>query len=192
MKPLTEVAHEIIRTSIREGMAAIDATVGNGHDTHFLANLVGENGHVYGIDIQEPAITAAKAHLGKLSSRVTWILGDHAHLNLHVESSDPQQIAAIMFNLGYHPGGDKSIVTSPASTCAGISAGINLLIPGGIMTIVCYRGHPGGIEEYQAVQNILQKLSSDTWQLQIIGDSSAHANSPILFAVTRNENKVPD
>ncbi len=38
-----------------EGDIVIDATMGNGHDTQFLAELVGENGHVYAFDIQESA-----------------------------------------------------------------------------------------------------------------------------------------
>lgn len=48
-----------------EGDIVIDATMGNGHDTQFLAELVGENGHVYAFDIQESAVANTKERLGE-------------------------------------------------------------------------------------------------------------------------------
>ena len=41
---------------LRPGDVVVDATVGNGFDTVFLAQQVGENGLVYGFDIQIQAI----------------------------------------------------------------------------------------------------------------------------------------
>ena len=43
----------------------VDGTLGNGHDTVFLAKLVGPNGHVYGFDIQEQAIVSTKKRLDR-------------------------------------------------------------------------------------------------------------------------------
>ena len=43
----------------------MDATVGNGHDTVFLARLVGETGKVIGFDIQEQAIKNTTERLEK-------------------------------------------------------------------------------------------------------------------------------
>ena len=40
---LTEQAHQELRKVIKPGDYAIDATLGNGHDTQFLARQVGES-----------------------------------------------------------------------------------------------------------------------------------------------------
>ena len=42
----TALAHREIEAVVRKGDLVIDATAGNGHDTVFLANLVGETGEV--------------------------------------------------------------------------------------------------------------------------------------------------
>ena len=42
----------------KEGDYAVDATLGNGHDTCFLAEIVGDNGKVFGFDIQKRRLKA--------------------------------------------------------------------------------------------------------------------------------------
>ena len=59
----TDLAHSLIRERIRSRDRVIDATVGNGHDTLFLAELVGPDGHVTGFDLQQEAIESATARL---------------------------------------------------------------------------------------------------------------------------------
>ncbi len=49
-------AKTLLSSVINEGDIAVDATAGNGHDTLFLANLVGETGFVYAFDIQQQAV----------------------------------------------------------------------------------------------------------------------------------------
>ena len=51
---LTGLAHELIQEKIQPGDTVVDATIGNGHDTLFLAKCVGETGRVIGFDVQEP------------------------------------------------------------------------------------------------------------------------------------------
>lgn len=49
-------ARSLLQTAVKEGDYAVDATLGNGHDTCFLAEIVGDNGKVFGFDIQKEAI----------------------------------------------------------------------------------------------------------------------------------------
>ena len=58
---LVSVAHNLIRDKLRPGDIAIDATVGNGHDTVFLVEQVSPSGKVYGFDIQQAAIDSTRA-----------------------------------------------------------------------------------------------------------------------------------
>ena len=53
---LVNIAHDLIRDILRPGDIAIDATIGNGHDTVFLVEQVGSSGRVFGFDIQQSAI----------------------------------------------------------------------------------------------------------------------------------------
>ena len=48
-----------------EGAFVIDATVGNGYDTVYLAGKVGETGREYGFDVQMEAIGATRARLNE-------------------------------------------------------------------------------------------------------------------------------
>ena len=60
MLKTTELTHLLISHIIKEGSRVVDATAGNGHDTFFLSNLVGETGKVFSYDIQEVAINNTK------------------------------------------------------------------------------------------------------------------------------------
>jgi hypothetical protein len=56
-------AHLLMEDRLRAGDAVIDATAGNGHDTLFLARLVGETGRVWAFDVQEAAINETRRRL---------------------------------------------------------------------------------------------------------------------------------
>ena len=56
-----------------------------------------------------------------------------------------------MFNLGYLPGGDHAIVTKPEITVSAIVQTYRLLRMGSLISVLCYRGHVGGMEESLAV-----------------------------------------
>ncbi|MEZ5301070.1 MAG: class I SAM-dependent methyltransferase [Verrucomicrobiales bacterium] len=126
MKP-TELAHLIQAQIVRPGDIALDATAGNGHDTLFLAGLVGEGGRVFAFDVQEAARAQTMARLGGagLAERVTFCLQNHADLAAALPADPP--LRAAMFNLGYLPGSDKAVATRPGDTLAAIRAALALL-----------------------------------------------------------------
>jgi hypothetical protein len=47
--------------------------------------------------------------------------------------------------LGYLPGGDKTITTVSETTQLALEAAKKILIPGGLISLVVYVGHPGGM-----------------------------------------------
>ena len=53
---ITEKAHAELDKILQRGDLAIDATLGNGYDTQFLAQKVGTSGHVFAFDIQKESI----------------------------------------------------------------------------------------------------------------------------------------
>jgi hypothetical protein len=95
-----------------------------------------------------------------------------------------KSISAIMYNLGYLPGGNKNLITLPQSTLLSIKSGQSLLRPGGIMTILCYRGHAGGKDETNAILETSSKLAHVDWKVDIheLLDSDV---SPMLVTLRR-------
>ncbi|MDO9213221.1 MAG: class I SAM-dependent methyltransferase [Methylococcales bacterium] len=184
---LLKLAHQHIQNSLRTGDMAIDATVGNGHDTLFLAEHVGENGRVYGFDIQQAAIIATTEklqHSGCLD-RVTLMQASHADMAAHIPVHHHGYINACVFNLGYLPKGDKGIITQTRSTLSALNAACQLLAPRGIMTILAYPGHAGGDDETASVQHWSEQLDAQYFSVDTFFSAIPSAAAPRLLVVQR-------
>lgn len=157
---LTETAQQIIGRSLANGHTAIDATVGNGHDTLFLADVVGAHGRVFGFDIQKRALSMTRQRLQdyQAPARVNLFQVSHSEMVDTIPNRYHGKIQAIMFNLGYLPGSDKSVITRPASTLTALTQACQLLAPGGTMTVLTYSGHAGGEREALDVYQWLNRL----------------------------------
>lgn len=138
------LSHLMIPSFLNQGDLAVDATCGNGHDTLLLAELVGDCGTVWAFDVQESAIRATAKRLDEagLTGRVKLIRSGHERMAEHVTSG----VSAVVFNLGYLPGGDRSVITRPETTIAAFEQTLKLLRPGGIAAVTVYPGHDGGGE----------------------------------------------
>jgi len=158
------MAQRILRGVIGAGDRVVDATAGNGHDTLFLAEAVGEDGRVLAFDVQECAIAEARARLEEagLVARVEFYLESHANLALRAGVGT---VAAAMWNLGYLPGGDHGVTTAMEETLLGMDAVERVLKPGGWLTVVCYPGHPGGESETAAVMDWLRERAERGWRV---------------------------
>jgi predicted methyltransferase len=152
MPTLTALVHEQLATIVGPGDHVVDATAGNGHDTAWLAELVGPTGRVYAIDIQVEAIAQTAARLSaEERSRVVLLTGDHAKWDRLIPHASHGRLAAVVFNLGYLPGGDKTRITNTASTLAALEQAVHGLRAGGVLSVLGYPGHPGGAAECNAV-----------------------------------------
>lgn len=158
MKPVKALtaSHGFLRHALKEGDRALDATCGNGHDTLFLCRQVGPQGLVYAMDIQPQAIQRTRERLAKegLLQRVSLIQGDHSQLKALI----PPPLQAIAFNLGYLPRSDHEVVTKPHTTIQAVQQSLQLLSPGGLITIVAYTGHEEGKKEVSALEEYLKNL----------------------------------
>ncbi len=179
----TDLAKDFIRKTLHEGDVAIDATVGNGNDTIFLCKQVGESGRIYGFDIQEMAINSTIKKLEKYNfhKRTVLVRDGHENLTKYVK----EKVSAIMFNLGYLPGGNHEITTNYSSTILGVKAGIELLKPNGIITIVIYPGHAEGYREKEEVLNFLSEANQDVIDVLKLEFINQVNNPPILLAIEK-------
>ena len=142
---------------LRPGDVAVDFTMGNGHDTVFLSRTVGPEGHVYAFDIQEAALTSTRAHLKEAGCPENYTLIQTSHHRL--KEFLPGPFKAGMFNLGWLPGGDKSVTTLRSTTLPALRDGIEMLLPDGIILLAVYPGHAEGDAEGVEVEQYLSGLS---------------------------------
>ncbi len=183
-KSLTQLAHNVVGRIVRSGDTVIDATAGNGHDTMKLAALVGATGHVIGIDVQPEAISQTMARLKDAGLTADLQLADHAAALQHL-LAERIRVKAVMFNLGYRPGSDKTITTRAASTQTALRAASQLLTAGGAITVVAYRGHAGGQEEAVAVERWITELQAEHFETSRVEGDPENQTSPVLFIIRR-------
>lgn len=177
-RPLTRQAQEAVAETLKAGDTAIDATVGNGFDTCFLSRIVGETGRVIGFDVQQSALESTRQRLeaeGLLN--VELLQQGHETLGQHFRENS---VAAVMFNLGYLPRHDHTITTQPTTSVEAIRSAVAVLKPGGVMTVLAYRGHDGGQAEFEAVQRVLLD-TKDHYDLRRVDSTPAKTTSPVLF-----------
>lgn len=177
------LSHFFLRERVREGDRVVDATCGNGHDTLLLARLVGPTGKVWAFDVQAAALGATRALLtgeGVLD-RVELVSAGHERLAEIVRES----VRAVVFNLGYLPGGDKSFVTRPENTVTALQQAIDLLLPDGLVTACVYTGHPGGAEEGGAVEQWAANLAFEEFNVWTSRQANRPSTAPWLLLVDR-------
>ncbi|AIQ72892.1 MULTISPECIES: class I SAM-dependent methyltransferase [Paenibacillus] len=187
-------AHKLISERLTLGDRAIDATVGTGADTLFLAKTTGARGEVYGFDIQAAALKLAEERLRLAReetsslSGVTLLERSHAEMAEAVPANWPGTVGAVMFNLGYLPSGDadKNIITEPDSSIAALEASLQLLRPGGIITAVLYPGHAGGDLEAAAVEAWATTVSPKVAQ-SIVYRQLQRTDAPYVIALEKKK-----
>lgn len=148
---------------LKPGLIMLDATCGNGHDSLFLAQKgLGSNGHLYVFDIQEKAVENTKKLLKEsLDDCDNKMIEFHTQCHSIIDQYIDQELDLAIYNLGYLPSGDKSIITDSKTTLLSLEKALKLLKPNGYLFITCYPGHVGGDDETDQVVLWAKKLSSN-------------------------------
>ncbi|KAF3362096.1 putative rRNA methylase YtqB [Chlamydiales bacterium STE3] len=178
-----KVAHHFWKELIEPHDIIVDATLGNGQDALFLADLCLQ-GHLIGMDIQQQAIDSAKKLLVAYQ-HVSYLLGSHATFPPTLK---PETVKLIVYNLGYLPRGDKSIVTKTSSTLASIEQALPLIMPGGMISLTCYSGHEEGAREEEAVLELAKNLNPHEWCVSYQRWINRH-RCPSLVLMSKNLNR---
>lgn len=165
------------------GDTILDCTVGNGQDTLLLAKLVGPTGNVYGFDIQEVAINNTKKLLEEtgIKTNVKLFLDSHEHIDKYIHKN----LNFIVYNLGYLPGGDKDIKTTPDSTIKSIKKALKLLKDNGVLLVTVYPGHKGGMEEKLSVEELFSNLDQKEFHVLKYEFINQINHPPILYFIEK-------
>jgi SAM-dependent methyltransferase len=177
------LSHLLISQFIRCGDHVIDATCGNGHDTLLLAELTGSNGRVWAFDIQQKAIDETSSRLTNAGCVGYVDLIRAGHETIAQYSTGP--VTAVVFNLGYLPGGDRAVITRPESTLAGLEQSLAILADGGIVAISIYPGHEGGNQERTAVEERVTRLSPNCFHVWRMGQMNVPDEAPYFILIQK-------
>ncbi|OAZ17235.1 SAM-dependent methyltransferase [Lactococcus lactis RTB018] len=191
-----EMAHWMLKDIIKTNDVVVDATMGNGYDTQFLAEL---GANVYAFDVQEEALNATEKRLDDAGIKnqifeknllnlltepsVNLVLSGHEKLSEYVK----EPIKAAIFNLGYLPKTDKSVVTKADTTLTALDALTNQLVVGGRIAIMIYYGHEGGMEEKNAVIKWTSSLPQKDWEVTSYAPLNQIHTPPILVLIEKRK-----
>ena len=180
---ITEVNKIFLEKIIEKGDVVIDATMGNGYDTVYLGNLVGENGKVYAFDVQEEALVSTKKKVirDNMEDRVELILDGHENLDKYVK----ENVSCVVFNLGYLPRAKHIVITKPDTTLQAIKKSLDLLKPNGIISIAAYIGHEGGLDEKNYIGEYLNSLDQNYYNVLHMEFTNQINNPPQLILVEK-------
>jgi hypothetical protein len=149
---VSSLSHKIIKNNCKDFYCAVDATLGNGYDSDFLNSIFEE---VYAFEIQKSAVD----NYAMKNTKVKLIHDSHEFLMKYVN----KEIDCIMYNLGFLPGGDKTITTNYETTLSSLRQGLELIRSGGLITVALYSGHPQGEEEALQVLKFVSDLPKNTF-----------------------------
>lgn len=180
---ITEVNKIFLEKIIEKGDVVIDATMGNGYDTVYLGNLVGENGKVYAFDVQEEALVSTKKKVirDNMEDRVELILDGHENLDKYVK----ENVSCVVFNLGYLPRAKHIVITKPDTTLQAVKKSLDLLKPNGIISIAAYIGHEGGLDEKNYICEYLNSLDQNYYNVLHMEFTNQINNPPQLILVEK-------
>lgn len=183
MYQITEWCHHFITQQVKPGDLCIDATMGNGHDTELLCRLSGPQGKVLAFDIQEKARLQTEKRLQEsdVPKNYQLILDSHSHIHQYATNNT---VSCITFNLGYLPGGDHALSTTPNTTVQAIAHSLPLLKKDGLLTLCIYSGGDSGFSERDALLPLLKSLNPKDY-LVILSSYYNRPNHPPIPVLIR-------
>lgn len=184
MLNLRQTGKEFLLPHLVPGGVAVDFTMGNGNDTLWLSKRVGESGQVYSFDIQPEAVarTAERMKAEAPFPNYTLICDSHHKAADYVKTP----ICAGIFNLGFLPGGDKSVTTLRETTLPAVHTALSLLAPKGGLLIAVYPGHEEGKLEGELLQETLSALSQKQFSVSCLRIINA-PDCPFLYLIEKNK-----
>ena len=183
LKSARYLAREVILRAVEPGDTVVDATMGNGHDTQMLCETVGPEGRVWAFDVQAKAVEETRNRLRAqgLDGRAELILSGHEHMAEYVKGP----VKAVMFNLGWLPGGDHAVTTRWETTRTAVESALDLLAPMGVLVICAYPGHAEGEREKQELTAFLGGLDNRRYNVLHQRFLNAGPGAPECFVIQK-------
>jgi hypothetical protein len=160
-KPHIKLSHTLIENFLKKDYICVDATLGNGYDALFLANLFKKLKlkKIFGFDIQKKAIENSKALLKKyidkdILKNIIFFLDSHEDFSKYLN----EKINLFIYNLGYLPSSNKTITTLASTTIKSLKSAFEYLSEKAAICITLYPGHYNGEIEKKEVLEFLKTI----------------------------------
>jgi hypothetical protein len=172
---------DFISNLSKEEIICVDATLGNGNDSLYLAQLLNNHGHVYSYDIQEQALCNSSILFKENNiTNVTMKLKSHEYI-------EEENIDLVIFNLGYLPGSDKSIQTNKDTTIKALNNLLPKMNKENMLIIIClYVGHNEGMLESLLVDQFVKDLSPSEFLVTKYQNYN-RPSSPFILTISPNK-----
>ncbi len=184
MLNLRETEKSFLAPHLVEGGIAVDFTMGNGNDTLWLSEGVGQTGTVYAFDIQKEAVSRTAERLAVEAKYQNYHLICASHHTVLEYVSAP--ICVGIFNLGFLPGGDKAVTTLRETTLPAVHAALSLLAPKGALLIAVYPGHEEGRLEGEMLDKALSALPQKQYSVACLKIVNA-PDCPFFYLIEKNK-----
>ena len=144
---------------------------------------------MYAFDIQQEALDATRIYLSEHGiadperTNIRLICDSHTEIDRYL-AEVPGEISAFVFNLGFMPGRDKTIMTTEDTSLPAIKKAINLVKTGGNVSVMAYSGHKEGEAECAAIYEFLKTLPSKKYHVAYVHMINQKKTAPSLFLVT--------
>ncbi len=180
-------ARELVENALFEGARAVDATMGNGHDTQWLCERVGASGRVYAFDVQAEAVERTRERLEEsgLQDRARFFCLGHEHMCEVVR----EPVDAVVMNLGWLPGTEHGITTRTETTLLAAQAALEVLREDGLLTVCVYPGHAEGAREWEALLQWACALDAKRYDALLKTYLNQPNDPPRMLAIRKK--KVP-
>lgn len=191
LQGIVHIAQQTMQRFLSPGDIAVDATVGAGYDTGFLARSVGPKGRVYGFDVQQEALDRATENLTKadLMDRVTLFHAGHETMADLLPADTHGMIKAVSFNLGYLPASDSPVTTQVETSLTAIRTAMDLLHRRGVISIAIYGGHPQGQVEQKELKAWAAAVPYDEFRIASYEFTNKERNQETLLLMERAKPK---
>lgn len=178
MKQPLQMAQEFLAEILDAQSVVVDATMGQGYDTVFLAERAAK---VYAFDIQAKALAMTKERLAGRFPHVHLIHAGHEQLDAYVNET----LDGAIFNLGYLPRADKSVVTQPQTTLLALEKILRQLRLGGRVSIMVYYGHAGGQAEKTELLEFVSGLNQKDFAVMSYQPLNQINQPPFLIMIEK-------
>lgn len=180
---ITALSHLLLSANITNLDVVIDATMGNGYDTAFLAQ---NSKFVYAFDIQKSALDATKIKLDKLRlTNVSLILDSHENIKDYVKD-----FKGVLYNLGYLPHSDKKITTTSKTTINSLIKTLPLLRKSCFILLVVYPKHKEGYLESLALDELLATLDAKVYKILKISLPFQDNRPPYIIFIQKEKDEA--
>lgn len=176
------LSHQLIKENVLPGMTVVDATCGNGGDTLFLAQTVGEEGSVFAFDIQPDAVKKTKVVLKKhgITNAEVFCVG-HEYMREFIKTN----VDCVVFNLGYLPSSGSKIMTRPRTTVRALKAATEIIGEEGVIVVCSYVAHIGGKCEFRRIYRYLESLNREVFQTMLFEQPNAKKIAPKVLLIRK-------